>query len=109
MAIRKTGVDISTGNFPSARGVAEKDLSGVIIKWQGVASLAFQKDCRDLKQIITETDELRLWQKNIGGFTYTSRDEFLRNKVLINYELTERDMAEIVDLLRRGDPDKARD
>jgi hypothetical protein len=90
--------------LPSARGIAEGyDLGRVIGHWQSVAHGSFRDDCRALKKMITETDELRLWEKNIGGFRYASRDEFLRKQVLIDYELTERDMTEIVAMLKRDD------
>jgi hypothetical protein len=54
--------------------------------------------------MIEETDALRLWEKNVGGFTFKDRDDFLRNKVLIDYDLTEADMVEIVALLKHDEP-----
>lgn len=108
MAARKRslGVTINTGELPSAKGVEEGyDLAMVIGRWQHVAHSSFRYDCRALKQMIAETDELRLWEKNVGGFKFANRDQFLREKVLIDYELTERDMAEIVGMLNRDDPD----
>jgi hypothetical protein len=100
-------VVINTGDLPSAAGVAEGyDLSRVIGQWQSIANGRFRNDCRALKQMIRETDELRLWEKNVGGSTYNDRDDFLRRKVLIDYELTERDFTEIVEALYR-DPGKA--
>jgi hypothetical protein len=99
-------VSIDTGELPSARDVAEgNDLATVIGRWQSIAFISFRDDCRFLKQMIAETDELRLWEKNVGGFKYTDRDEFLRQKVLIDYELTERDMTQIVGMLKRDDVD----
>lgn len=100
------GVKIDSGELPSAEGVAEgHPLFQVIVRWQRVAG-SFHEDCRFLKQMIEETDRLRLWEKNVGGFTYKDRDEFLRKKVLINYELTEQDMIEIVSMLKHDEPDK---
>jgi hypothetical protein len=102
-------VTIDSGELPSARGVAEGyALSQVIGRWQQIAHGSFREDCRFLKQMIEETDELQLWQKNVGGFTFKDRDDFLRNKVLIDYELTERDMVEIVAALKHDDVDKVR-
>lgn len=100
-------VKINTGELPSAAGVAEGyDLSRVIARWQSIANGQFRYDCRALKQMIRETDELRLWEKNVGGSRRKDRDDFLRHKVLIDYDLTEKDMAEIVALLRRDEPEK---
>jgi hypothetical protein len=106
----RAGVTIDSGELPSARGVAEGyQLSNVITRWQHVAAGSFREDCRFLKQMIEETDELRLWEKNVGGFTYPSRDDFLRKQVLIDFDLTERDMTEIVAALKHDDVDKVRD
>jgi hypothetical protein len=105
----RAGVTIDSGELPSAEGVAEgQSLFRVIRRWQTIANGNFRDDCRFLKQMIDETDRLRLWEKNVGGFTFKDRDDFLRNKVLIDYELTEQDMTEIVAMLKRGEPDGVR-
>jgi hypothetical protein len=104
MAKKFAHVTINSGELPSAHGVAEGyPLSEVIRRWQSIAHGSFREDCQALKQMITETDELRLWEKNVGGFRHKDREDFLRHKVLIDYELTERDMTEIVALLRCDD------
>lgn len=97
-------VRIDSGELPSAEGVAEgHDLATVVRKWQSIAHGRFRQDCRFLLQMIDETDRLRLWEKSCGGFRYKTRDEFLQRHVLIDYELTERDMSSIVLALRKGD------
>lgn len=96
-------VNINTGEFPSAVGKEGRELLSVIAKWQSIAFLQFREDCQSLIRMIEETDRLRLWEKNIGGFTYNSRDEFLQEKVLIDYDLTEQSLSEIVGRLRNGE------
>jgi len=44
--------------------------------------------------------------KNVGGFTYDSRDEFLQQQVLIDYNLTEQMLRDIVNALKRGSPEQ---
>jgi hypothetical protein len=106
MRARRTSVTIDSGELPSAVGVEEgMPLLQVVGRWQTIAHSRFRDDCRFLKQMIAETDALRLWEKSVGGFTFKDRDAFLREKVLIDYELTERDMAEIVALLKRDEPE----
>jgi len=58
--------------------------------------------------MIEETDRLRLWEKNVGGFTFKDRDEFLQRKVLIDYDLTEKQTKRIVEALKAGDERSAR-
>jgi hypothetical protein len=96
-------VTIDSGELPSAVGKSGSELTRVVHSWQGIAAREFRNNCRFLKQMIAETDELRLWEKNVAGFTFKDRDDFLRNEVLINYELTERDMTEIVAALKHDD------
>lgn len=97
-------VRIDSGGIPSAEGVPEGwQLAEVIGHWQSVAHGSFREDCSHLLQMIEETDRLRLWEKNVGGFTYESRDEFLQDMVLIDFDLTERSLNDIVTALRRGD------
>jgi hypothetical protein len=104
MAKKFPHVRIDSGELPSARGVKEGyRLSEVIAQWQHISHGRFRDDCSALKQMIRETEELRLWEKNVGGFTFKNRDEFLRKKVLIDFELTEHDMIEIVALLKCDD------
>ena len=104
----RSSVTIDSGELPTAEGVAEgNSLFHVITRWQYAAN-NFRNDCRFLKQMIEETDRLRLWEKNVGGFTYKDRDDFLRNKILINYDLTEQDMVEIVAALKRDDTESVR-
>ena len=96
-------VRIDSGELPSANGVTEgHELAQVIGRWQSIAHGRFRDDCRFLLQMIEETDRLRLWEKNVGGFTYATRDEFLQNQVLIDYDLTEKQTRQIVDALRGG-------
>jgi hypothetical protein len=102
-------VVIDSGELPSAEGVSEGHaLAQVIGRWQSIAHGRFRDDCRFLLQMIDETDRLRLWEKNVGGFTFASRDEFLQKKVLIDYDLTERQTRQIVEALKRGDEAAAR-
>jgi len=97
-------VKIDSGQLPSADGVPEGyELSRIIGRWQSIANGQFPDYCAKLLQMIDETDRLRLWEKNIGGFTYESRDEFLRKKVLIDFDLTEQSLTEIVRRLRGGE------
>lgn len=94
---------IDSGELPSAVGIIDSyELSQVVGRWQSIAHGRFRDDCRFLLQMIEETDRLRLWEKNVGGFTYANRDEFLQKKVLIDYDLTERQTRQIVDALRAG-------
>ncbi len=97
-------VVIDSGEIPSAVGVSGSyELSRVVTKWQRVASGSFREDCSALKKIIHETDALRLWEKSIGGFSYGTRDEFLRQKVLLDFDLTQRDFTEILSLIYGDD------
>jgi hypothetical protein len=96
-------IKINTGDLPSAEGLDGYQLSVVVGKWQAIASYQFRKDCTDLLKMIDETERFKLWEKNCGGFTYKSRDDFLQNKVLIDYDLTEQSLAEIVARLRGGE------
>lgn len=96
-------VRIDSGELPSAVGIIDSyELSQVVGRWQSIAHGRFRDDCRFLLQMIDETDRLRLWEKNVGGFTYANRDEFLQKKVLIDYDLTERQTRQIVEALRAG-------
>jgi hypothetical protein len=97
------GVRIDSGQLPSARGKDGYELSQVMARWQSIAHRRFRDDCEFLLQMIDETDDLRLWEKDIGGATFTSRDEFLQKKVLIDYDLTEQSLNEIVSRLRHGE------
>jgi hypothetical protein len=97
-------VNIDSGELPSAEGVEEGyPLSVVIGKWQSIACIEFPNNCEKLIQMIDETDRLRLWEKNVGGFTFESRNEFLQNKVLIDFGLTEQALNEIVGRLTNGE------
>jgi len=97
-------VNIDSGELPSAEGVEEGyPLSVVIGKWQSIACIEFPDNCEKLIQMIDETDRLRLWEKNVGGFTFESRNEFLQNKVLIDFGLTEQALNEIVGRLTNGE------
>jgi hypothetical protein len=49
---------------------------------------------------VDETDELRLWEKNIGGVMFKGRNEFLQHRVLIDFTLTEQALADIVERFR---------
>ena len=101
-------VRIDSGEIPSAKGVAEGwNLSQVVRRWQSIAHGRFRDDCRFLRQMIQETEELRLWEKNCGGFTYPSRDEFLQKQVLINYELTRQDFRAILLSIEHGNEEAA--
>lgn len=103
------GVIVDSGELPSAEGKDGHQLAQVVRKWRGVASLHFPKDCSDLLKMIQETDRLKLWEKNCGGFTYQDRDEFLRKEVLIDYDLTEENFKAIVTALKGGDTKGASD
>jgi hypothetical protein len=100
---------IDSGQLPTARGRTDRELMEVVRQWQSIAHGRFPDDCSKLLQIIEETDELRLWEKNIGGFTFKSRNEFLQQKVLINFDLTEANVVKIVESLKRGDVASAQD
>jgi hypothetical protein len=52
--------------------------------------------------MIEETDRLKLWEKKVDGFTFSSRDEFLREKVLIDYDLTEKQFSTLISALKDG-------
>ena len=96
-------VVIDSGELPSAEGVPEgHELAQVVGRWQSIAHGRFRDDCRFLLQMIDETDRLRLWEKNVGGFTFATRDEFLQRKVLIDYDLTETQTRQIVEALKAG-------
>jgi hypothetical protein len=49
-----------------------------------------------------QTDRLKLWEKKVDGFTFSSRDEFLREKVLIDYDLTEKQFSTLISALKDG-------
>jgi hypothetical protein len=101
-------VTIGSGELPSAVGVNDPmALRRVLSKWKSIADGRFQEDCRALKQMIEETDALRLWERDDLGRRYSSRDDFLRRGALIDYELTERDFIGIVSALRSNEPEKA--
>ena len=96
-------VRVHTGAFPSAKGVDEGYALGqVVAKWQSVASGAFPRDCSWLLNMVQETDELRLWEKDVDGFRYKDRDEFLREQVLIDFDLTEQQFNDIIAALKGG-------
>ena len=106
---RHHGVWVDSGEaIPSAIGVNDPwQLHQVIRRWQRIAQSQFREDCSALVQMIEETDQLRLWEREIGGFTFKDRDDFLQRKVLIDYELTEQDFARVLTAIRRGKPDAA--
>lgn len=96
-------VSIHTGALPSAEGKDGSDLARVIARWQAIAADEFPDNCKALLQMIDETDRLRLWEKNVGGFTFESRDEFLRKKVLIDFDFAEQSLSEIAMRLHSGE------
>lgn len=96
-------VSINTGALPSAEGKDGSDLARVIARWQAIAFHDFPHSCKALLQMIDETDRLRLWEKNVGGFTFESRDEFLRKKVLIDFDFAEQSLSEIATRLHSGE------
>jgi hypothetical protein len=99
---------IDSGGLPSAVGVEGNALMNVIRKWQSIADGRFPDDCAALLQMVDETDRLRLWEKNIGGFTFKDRFEFLQKRVLIDFNLTEQALDDIVKRLRKGETVKMR-
>lgn len=103
------GVVIDSGELPSAKGLSGHALVKVIAQWQRIASRRFPFDCSALLQIIRETEEEKLWEKSCGGFTYPDRDSFLREKILIDYDLTEEHFKKVVEALKGGRESEARD
>lgn len=95
-------VTIDSGEVPSAAGKEGPELFNVISKWVGIASLDFPFDCSALLKMIEETDRYRLWEKDCGGRTYPDRDTFLREEVLIDYDLTTERVKAIEEALKRG-------
>lgn len=96
-------VSINTGALPSAEGKDGSELARVIARWQAIAADEFPDNCKALLQMIDETDRFRLWEKNVGGFTFESRDEFLRRKVLIDFDVAEQSLSEIAARLHHGE------
>jgi hypothetical protein len=103
MANRIPNLRIDTGEIPSAIGVEGAALGDVIGRWVSIANGRFPNDCRALLQMVDETDQLRLWEKRIHGLGSKDRNDFLRNHVLIDFNLTEKMLSEIVDRLRQGE------
>ena len=96
-------VTVTDGSLPSAVGREGQALLNVLRQWQSIANGRFPNDCSALLQMVDETDRLRLWEKKIGGWTSTDRNDFLRHRVLINFDLTEKALTDIVVRLRRGE------
>ena len=100
-------VTIDSGQLPSAEGVDEgHELSQVVRQWAIIANGKFPTDCSKLLEIIEETDRLEIWKKNVGGFTFESRNEFLEKRVLLDFDLTEQSLTDIVAALKKGEPVK---
>ena len=96
-------VKIHSGEFPSAAGVEDSyALSQLMVKWTRLA-VDFPEDCSHLVEMIAETDRYRLWEKSIGGFTYPDRDTFLRQEVLLDFDLTARQAQEVFRAVQRGE------
>lgn len=94
-------VAIDPGELPTARGVPDGlPLLQVIACWQQIAGKRFRDDCRFLTQIISETHLLRLWERNIGGLTFESAEEFLSERILLDYNEVGDDLLEILDNVR---------
>ncbi len=92
-------VTIDSGQLPSAKGKTGWDLNQVIGAWQNIAQGRFRYDCKALLQMINETDELELWK--IDGF-WNNRDDFLKNEVLIDFDLTGQSFDDIAKKLGLG-------
>ena len=87
-------VTIDSGELPSAVGKTGYDLEEVMRKWRQIASSRFKYDCSALLQMMEETDDLELWMYARDGW-YKTRDEFLENCILIDFDFTTQSLTDI--------------
>jgi hypothetical protein len=100
-------VTVTTGEFISAEGVEEGyQLGQLMVKWSRAAT-DFVENADWLVRIVEETDRLRLWEKNVGGFNYPDAETFLREKVLFEFDLTEQQASAVIDAVRSHKPGEA--
>ena len=93
-------VTVNTGEFPSAEGVEEGYRLGQVIgKWSRAAQ-DFIDNADWLVRMVEETDRLRLWEKSVDGFRYPDAETFLREKVLLEFDLTEQQASAVIAAIR---------
>jgi hypothetical protein len=95
-------VIIDSGDLPSARGKKDGELDYVIGKWQKIARSKFQDSAELLLPMLQEIDDLRIWEYYWDGM-FPTREEFLANKILIDFDLVESTIPEILSRLKRGE------
>jgi hypothetical protein len=95
-------VTIDSGEVPSAYGLTDGNLDRCVQKWQRIALSNFCSNAKPLLNIIEQVDELRLWETYWDGM-YKTREEFLRRKVLVDFDVVEHDLPLIIEKLRRGE------
>jgi hypothetical protein len=111
-------VTVNTGEFPSAEGVEEGYRLGQVVGKWARAARGFLDNADWLVRMVEETDRLRLWEKSCDGFRYPDAETFLREKVLLEFDLTERQAQAVIEAIRAeragdaqsilSDADKAR-
>ena len=77
-------VAIKTGDIESAKATPVERWGRLVEKWQAVTYF-FPHDCRKLKQMRDECNELNMWQ--VLG--YSSKDEFYREGLLVDPTVVE--------------------
>lgn len=93
-------VTVTTGEFVSADGVEEGYALGqVMVKWSRAAT-DFVENAEWLVRIVEETDRLRLWEKNVDGFRFPDAETFLRQQVLLEFDLTEQQARSVIAAVR---------
>lgn len=92
-------VVIDSGNIPSAVGRTGKSLQTVISKWQHKVSIGFNVSAEWLLTILREVDEFEIWR----AWGSPSRDAFIADVLMLNFDLVESAIPEIIHRLHAGE------
>ena len=92
-------VVIDSGNSPSAVGRTGKSLQTVISKWQHKVSIGFNVSAEWLLTILREVDEFEIWR----AWGSPSRDAFIADVLMLNFDLVESAIPEIIHRLHAGE------
>ena len=93
---------IDTGGFVSAQGITDPaDAERIRTAWQRIACGKFGDSLEPLVKILDEIDRLEFWKIfRRGRFT---REEFIRDHLLIDFEIADRELPFIISKLKAGE------
>lgn len=92
-------VVIDSGSIPSAVGCTGKSLRSVVSKWQNKVCTGFNVSAEWLLAILREVDEFAVWKE----FGSPSRDAFIADVLMLDFDLVESAIPEIIHRLHTGE------